>query len=104
VCSRIGLPRASPELLRLTKARAILDDGVKVAGLVLDAVVVVVEMVDIGHVVMVQVCSFQGLAATEILFTAECILVRAWLVLLSINWHLGWSASEWPDLGRSRGA
>jgi hypothetical protein len=66
VCSRVGFARASLELLSLTNARAILDDGVKVAGLVLDAVVVVVEMVDIGHVVMVQVCSFQGLAATEI--------------------------------------
>lgn len=70
----------------------------------LDAVVVVMQVVYIVHVVVVQIGPLQGLAATEVLLAAESVLVRAWLVLLSVDWDLGWGAAKWSDLGRCRGA
>jgi len=91
---------ATLELLGLTNARAVLDDGVELSGLVLDAVVVVVEVVHVVDVVVVNVSSFQSLGATEVLLTAESVLVDAWLVTLAVDWHLGWDAAErLDDLG-----
>jgi len=66
---------------------------------VLDAVVVVVKVVDVVHVVVVQICSLKSLAATQVLFTAESVLVYAWLILFSVYWNFSWSAAERSDLG-----
>ena len=56
-CSWVGFAGTALSLFRFTDTAAVFDDGVEVAGLVLDAVVVVVQVVDVVHVVMVQICS-----------------------------------------------
>ena len=102
--SWVGFTRAALNLFGFADARAVLDDGVEVAGLVLDAVVVVVQVVDVVHVVVVEVGSLQGLAATEVLLTAEGILVLSWLVLFGVDGDLGGSAAERSDLRGLGGA
>ena len=66
-------------------------------------VVVVVEVIDIMDIVVMEVGTFQCLATTQVLLTAEGILIYAWLIFLSVLWHFGWGASERSDLGGSRG-
>lgn len=64
----------------------------------LDAVVVIVHLIDVVHVVVVDVGPLQGLAAAKVLLSAKSVLIHAWLVFLGVDWHLGRGATKWSDL------
>lgn len=97
--SRIGFASAALELFGLSNARAVFDNCVELTGLMLYPVVVVVEVVDVMNVVVMEVGTFQCLASTQVLLTAESILIYAWLIFLSVLWYFGWCATERSDLG-----